>query len=145
MEQLADSIRESQSSTIWRRDGLAAKQLPMNGQNSKSLLDAALVRTWAHLTSCRVGPHSEEKQETEFWQSSTVAHATNCKYLASFLQHHFFSYWEGKDRLDEDSGWLQQRGWGEKEVRGSQEASWRGSEGQAASSKYRALVFNTVL
>ena len=29
------------------------------------------------LEGCCIGPHSDEKTETEFWQSSTVAHATN--------------------------------------------------------------------
>ena len=29
------------------------------------------------LTGCCTGPHSNEKHDTEFWQSSTVAHAGN--------------------------------------------------------------------
>ena len=41
----------------------------------------AVAYEWAEfekLTGCCIGPHTDEKQEaTEFWQSSTVANASN--------------------------------------------------------------------
>ena len=63
---------------ILRKAGLAAIQQLMSGQSSKKLKVAALVLS-INFIYFVVGPHTDEKQDTEFWQSSTVANASNGK------------------------------------------------------------------
>ena len=63
---------------ISRKAGLAAIQQLMSGQSSKKLKVAALVLS-INFIYFVVGPHTDEKQDTEFWQSSTVANASNGK------------------------------------------------------------------
>ena len=52
-----------------------------------------------------IGPHSDEKQETvEFWQSSTVANASNGKSLRGINDLFIHSTGEGKNSFSEDCG-----------------------------------------
>ena len=56
----------------------------MNGLNLKRLRDAVLVSQYKSDNGC-IGPHSDEKPEdSEFWRSSTVAHASNGKDMHTY-------------------------------------------------------------